>query len=40
MGNFTKRKGLCLLAVLLAVCALFSLTLLVGAAEDEEAVYY
>ena len=40
MGNFTKRKGLCLLAVLLAVCALFSLTLLVGAAEDEETVYY
>ena len=40
MGNFTKRTSFCLLAVLLAVCTLFSLALLTSAAEDEETIYY
>ena len=40
MGNFTKRSGIYLLAVLLAVCTLFSFALICGAAEDETIYYY
>ena len=35
MGNFTKRSGIYLLAVLLAVCTLFSLALIAGAEEAD-----
>ena len=38
MGNFTKRSGIYLLAVLLAVCTLFSLALIAGAEEADAGV--
>ena len=38
MGNFTKRSGIYLLAVLLAVCTLFSLALITGAEEADAGV--